>query len=425
MAPADRVERLEGSRLTVICGRALTTRGTDERAAPTCAWGSFARPFRDGHQSRLSDPSPHRYLQDGLARGAPEDALHSAVRRAAASYGAGSDPILSLRHLAHLSGAPYLYLREIVQRRRDPYVDILRPKRTGGSRLISAPEPVLMDVQRLILQRALRRDTGHPASFAYRQGRSIVMCAQRHVGMRWMLKFDLHDFFGQVDEHRVWRIFDSLGYAPLVSLELARLCTRAPRAPAWPSPRGRYRSIPSYDVGVVGHLPQGAPTSGALANAVATPLDAGLHELASQSGYVYSRYSDDLVLSSTDRFDRQEAKITVGAVRDLVLAHGFDLHRKKTRVIPPGARHIVLGLLVGDDSVRLTPEFRRRVETHVRGVERFGLAEHAQHRRFRSVLSFINHVEGCLAFSTAVEPVWAAKVGGEWRAALRATGYPI
>jgi RNA-directed DNA polymerase len=334
------------------------------------------------------------------------------------SYAAEAGPILSLRHLASLSGAPYLYLREVVQRQRDPYEDIYRPKQTGGTRRISAPEPVLMDVQRLILHRALSRDAGHRASYAYRKRRSIVMCARQHLGMRWMLKFDLHDFFGQVSEKRVWHEFQARGYSPLVSLELARICTRAPSALVRPSRTGRYQAIPSYDVHAVGWLPQGSPTSGALANAVATPLDADLQELAMTSGYVYTRYSDDLVLSSAGPFDRQAAKVTIGAVREVVRSRGFSLHHRKTRVVPPGARHVVLGLLVGEESVRLTPEFKRRVETHVRGVARFGLAEHVRHRKFHSVLSFVSHVDGCLAFALDVEPRWAAKVGEEWRTSL-------
>lgn len=366
----------------------------------------------------MADPSPHRYLKQGLALGVPENVLRSAARHLEMSYAAEAGPILSLRHLALLSGAPYLYLREVVQRQRDPYVDICRPKQTGGTRLISAPEPVLMDVQRLILHRALGRDAGHRASYAYRKRRSIVMCAQQHRGMRWMLKFDLHDFFGQVSEKRVWHEFRARGYSPLVSLELARICTRAPSAPVRPSRTGRYPAIPSYDVQTVGWLPQGSPTSGALANAVATPLDADLQELAMASGYVYTRYSDDLVFSSAGFFDRQAAKVAIGAVRELVRAHGFSLHQKKTRVVPPGARHVVLGLLVGEESVRLTPEFRRRVETHVRGVARFGLAEHVRHRKFHSVLSFVSHVDGCLVFALDVEPQWAAKVGEEWRTAV-------
>lgn len=371
------------------------------------------------------DPSaPHHYLKTGKEAGVPEPVLQASAAQNARTQSRGAGPILSLGHLAHLSGAPYLYLREIVQRRRDPYVDIARPKRTGGTRWLSAPEPVLMDVHRLILRRALRNIPLHPSSYAYQEGRSIQQCAQQHLGARWMLKFDLHDFFGQVDEREVFRVFQERGYSALVSLELARICTRASIS-TYGSSGGRYSAIPTYDVNVSGRLPQGAPTSGALANAVATPLDRDLHAFATNAGFVFTRYSDDMVLSTSHDFDRLQAIPMIREVTRLVAAHRFRLHRKKTRVIPPGARHIVLGLLVDGDEVRLTPEFRRRVEVHIRGVRQFGLVHHADHRGFRSLLSFISHVDGCLAFALSVEPDWADSRRTAWRAALREQGLQL
>ena len=69
----------------------------------------------------------------------------------------------------------------------------------------------------------------HDDSFAYRRGRSIRAAAERHVGAAWLVKLDLHDFFPSVSENRVYRTFQELGYANLVSFELGRLTTR----PKW------------------------------------------------------------------------------------------------------------------------------------------------------------------------------------------------
>ncbi|WP_082556710.1 reverse transcriptase family protein [Modestobacter sp. Leaf380] len=373
----------------------------------------------------MSQPPPHRYLARGRADGVSETVLRAAVKNTTKTDAHDALSILSLGHLSHLTGAPYLYLRGIVQRTSDPYDDIMRKKQTGGSRLISAPEPVLMDVQRLILERALTGTPMHPASFAYRRKRSTLMCAQQHVGARWMLKFDLHDFFGSITEVQVYKVFRSRGYEPLVSFELARLCTRSTTMPSWSTRHQvRYPVIQSYNGRTLGSLPQGGPTSGALANAVATPLDNSLSDLSHDHGFTYTRYSDDLVFSSANKFDRTVARAIINAVRRCVSGQGFRLHAKKTRIIPPGARHIVLGLMLSDDGVRLTPEFRRRIEVHVHGVSTFGLLAHAEFRRFRSVFSFINHVDGCLAFAESVESPWALRLRGEWQRVLRKEGFP-
>lgn len=372
----------------------------------------------------MNDSSPHRYLLEGRLLGLPEDILQHVLARTDEIESTGAGTILSLGHLAHLSGASYFYLRKVVQRTIDPYVDITRPKRTGGIRLISAPEPILMDVQRVILHRALASLRLDSSSYAYQRGRSIVDCAKRHIGAHWLIKLDLHDFFGQIDERRAFRVFTSLGYSRLLALELARLCTRPRGMTRWRPSRGRYSVIPGYDVAPFGYLPQGAPTSGAIANAVATPMDELLRQLATSRGLAYTRYSDDLTFSTSSDFDRDEATEIIRAATSVIRAQGFILHYKKTRIVTPGARHVVLGLLVQQDRVSLTPEFRRRVLTHIRGVAKFGLADHCSHRDFRSVLSFIAHVDGCLAFASDVDPGWAESSRLAWHQALHASRFP-
>ncbi|HEY3558724.1 MAG TPA: reverse transcriptase family protein [Kribbella sp.] len=374
----------------------------------------------------MDHPSPHLYRAQGVRLGIPEDVLERAISQTARNEEQRAGAILSLRHLAQLSGAPYLYLRKIVQRTIDPYAAIAIKKRGGGTRMLSAPEPILMDVQRLILRRALRSIESHPRSFAYQNNRSIVDCARLHVGAHWLIKLDLHDFFGSISEKRAYEVFNRQGYSNLVSFELARLCTRAGLRWAPPPPSAdKYRAIPSYSTGNIGSLPQGGPTSGAIANAVATPLDHGLHTLADSAGLTYTRYSDDLTFSGASRFKRSDAAAFIRRVGPIVSSNGLLLHHRKTRVVPPGARHVVLGLLVDEHGVRLLPEFRRRVEVHVRGVRKFGLTAHVASRGFKSIFSFVNHVDGCLAFGASVDPDWADRTRAEWLDALIDNSFPI
>jgi len=371
------------------------------------------------------DVPPHLYEQHGEAVGRDPDVVARASRERSRLTNRGVIPILSLGHLAHLTGLSYGYLREIVERQRDPYVEILRPKPSGGVRTISSPEPPLMAAHRWILRNPLQAIALHPAAYAYRTGRSITQCASRHVGARWTVKLDLHNFFGSIDEARVFTVFENLGYSRLVGFELARICTRLANAHELTHyPSRQYAAIPSYSVGHRGHVPQGAPTSGAIANAVATALDHRLSVLAGELNWTYTRYSDDLTFSSPRSRSRADAVNLVDLVRQAVRSEHFELHVKKTRIVPPGARHVVLGLLVEGSRLRLLPEFKRRIEVHVRGTKNFGLTHHADHRGFRSVFSFIDHVDGCLAFAMSVEPEWVAQVRERWNGALRQNGMP-
>jgi RNA-directed DNA polymerase len=331
----------------------------------------------------------------------------------------GAEPVFTLGHLAHLTGAPPRYLRDIIGRRRDPYLDIDRPKHDGRTRPISSPEPVLMDVHRWLLHNVLAARDAHRCSWAYQPGRSIVGAARMHLGARWLVKLDLHDFFGSIHEPTVFSIFRGLGYPRLLSFELARLCTRPSlRARGIRQGQAPYLGMPA------GTLPQGAPTSGALANAAMVAVDERLADLAAQRRLVYTRYSDDLTFSAGDSFSRREAARVVNEVTAVLGRQDLIVHHRKTAVVPPGARKVVLGLLLLDDRIGLQPEFKRRVQVHIRGVRIFGLVEHAKHRRFASVLSMIDHVDGCIAFARSVDPSFADSMRGEWDAVLHDNGIP-
>jgi len=348
---------------------------------------------------------PHVYLQTGREQGVPAPALDQAFKERSFLQARGTYPVLSLGHLAHETGASYSYLREVVSRTRDPYRSIAIPKPSGGSRAISAPEPIIADVQRWILANPLGNLAGNSASFAYQPGRSIVQCAEQHLGAQWMIKMDLHNFFSTVTESRVYEVFRNLGYRKLVAFELARITTRAEGARHRSWLAARY-AIPSYAVDTPGILPQGAPTSGQLANAVAGALDGELQRFSLEEGLTYSRYSDDLVFSCRDTFSRARSVQLIRRISEVIARERFVVHDQKTRIVPPGARKVVLGLLV-DETIRLLPEHRRRIEVHLRGCERFGLANHASHRGFDSVFSFVNHLGGWIAFALGVDQVRA------------------
>src|ERR1039458_4158419 len=364
----------------------------------------------------MVDPSPHLYRILGQKRGIPDELIDRAIRTSLAARQHSARPILSLNHLSQMTGASYMYLRRIVERRTDPYADIALPKKSGGVRPISAPEPVLMDVQRWILRESLSSLINHPASFAYQRGHSIVDCARAHIGATWLVKMDIHDFFGSVAEKCVYKVFRGRGYENLVSLELARICTRARMNGSEYSGSVRYSAIPTYSSESMGVLPQGGPTSGALANAVATPLDADLVGIASHYRFEYTRYSDDLTFSSSSTFDRNQAAEFIREVGQAIRSGGFELHKRKTRIISPGSRKVVLGLLLDADRVRLLPEFRRRIEVHIRGVRTFGVAHHVESRKFDSVNGLVNYVDGCLSFALAVDPMWTSRVRTTWEA---------
>jgi hypothetical protein len=224
------------------------------------------------------------------------------------------------------------------------------PKRGGSARLIASPKPRLKAIQRRILDEILSAIPPHDAAHGFRLGRSIRTFAAPHVGRHVVLKMDLQDFFTTVGASRVAAIFLALGYPDPVARLLTGLCTHAAAADIWSDPmapaggRDAWRLRRMY---ADPHLPQGAPTSPALANLAAYRLDARLSALAASAGATYTRYADDLAFSGGEDFARALGRFPahVGAV---ALEEGLAVNPRKTRILRRGVRQQVAGVVVND-----------------------------------------------------------------------------
>src|SRR5260370_19613341 len=145
--------------------------------------------------------------------------------------------IFTLPHLSHLAGVPLTKVIAYARRSLlDPYrVFRLKKRAKGrsrapsrGHRVICVPEPSLMRLQRWIAQNLLKTTAAapHASSFAYYPHRGLLSAAGRHAGCAWLVKMDIRDFFDSITERRVYRVFRELGYGALLSVQLARICTR-------------------------------------------------------------------------------------------------------------------------------------------------------------------------------------------------------
>jgi hypothetical protein len=146
------------------------------------------------------------------------------------------------------------------------------PKRIGR-RLLEAPQRRIAAVQRVILRRLLDDAPLHPCAMAFRKGRGVLSHARIHLGRRWVVRLDLCDFFATIGVARVAGVFRKLGYDGELCRVLAELTTNAVILAGDATRDERLLYGPR-------HLPQGAPTSPALANLVAARLDRRLDALA-------------------------------------------------------------------------------------------------------------------------------------------------
>lgn len=234
-------------------------------------------------------------------------------------------------------------------------------KRFGQIRLIESPKPRLKQIQKDILRGILDQIPPHSSAHGFRLGKSIATFAAPHVGQRVVLKIDLQDFFPSISLALTRAVFRTVGYPEEVATLLAGLCTNATPADAWDVTNGDRQSAAGRDTRWLysqPHLPQGAPTSPALANLCSYHLDCRLSGLADKAGAVYTRYADDLAFSGGRDFERVVARFHLH-VAATVMEEGFAVHHRKTRIMREGVRQRLAGLVVNNRLNLARPEFDR------------------------------------------------------------------
>jgi len=271
-------------------------------------------------------------------------------------------------------------------------------KSSGTVRLIEAPKPRLKQIQRRILTGILDRIPPHPAAHGFRRGHSIRTFVAPHAGRRVVLRMDLRDFFPSISGARVQAFFRTAGYPEPVADLLGGICTNA-------APRHVCaKAVAARDLYQGPHLPQGAPTSPALANLIAYRVDCRLAGLARASGAAYTRYADDLAFSGGEDFDRAAGRFAIHAAA-ILHEEGFAVHHRKTRVMRQSVRQHLAGL-VANQHANIRRADYDRLKAILTNCLRHGID--SQNRQGRP--DFRAHLAGKVAFVEMIHPSHGARL---------------
>jgi RNA-directed DNA polymerase len=311
------------------------------------------------------------------------------------------EPLKSSQDVAAYFGIPHHSMIWTLYRAPDSsrYRHFEIPKRSGGMRPIHAPIGLLRELQDKLHQdlKALYRP--HPRAHGFIDMRSVATNAADHTGKRWVLNVDLEDFFPSINFGRIRGLFLKPPFE--MGAAAAAVCAQ----------------IATYRNG----LPQGAPTSPALSNFIAAALDRRLLRLARQNKLVYSRYADDITLSTMaaqfppavairEALEGGVLKVRAGkALEETIAASGFAINAKKVRIQGHGVQQSVTGLPV---NTRVNVERRRirKIRAMLHAWRKFGLeaagADHFDKHRTggprarpdRAGAAFRNIVYGHLSF---------------------------
>ncbi len=280
------------------------------------------------------------------------------------------------------------------------------PKRSGGLRLLEIPKAQLCAVQHRVLRGLLEYVPPHQAAHGFRQRHSCITNARPHVGQAVVVRMDLEDFFGHVGGGKVYELFAALGYPAAAARTLTRLTTCAtPRqAPSHAADGARAAAWHARKRLASPHLPQGAPTSPALANLCAFNFDVRVQALADSFGAQYTRYADDLTFSGNDMLARR-VQTFAAHVAAIALDEGFRVNHRKTRVMRAATRQQVTGIVV-NRVPNLPREHFDQLKATLHNCLRQGPASQCP----AGMQQFRNHLAGHIAQYSAIHSARGARL---------------
>ncbi|HKV81294.1 MAG TPA: reverse transcriptase family protein [Candidatus Sulfotelmatobacter sp.] len=268
-------------------------------------------------------------------------------------------------------------------------------KRFDSVRLIEGPKSRLKDLQRQILLWILSEVPPHAVAHGFVRGRSIRTFVAPHVGKRVVLRMDLRNFFPTFGGVRIQNVFRTFGYPERVADLLGGVCTNATPLDVWAEIK------PDIDLARLAelrqlyarpHLPQGAPTSPALANICCYRLDCRLAALSASAGATYTRYADDLAFSGDHDFEKRVERFSV-SVAAILQGEGLQVNHRKTRVMRQGVRQHLAGL-VTNEKVNIVRRDFDQLKAVLTNCVRHGPESQNRERR----PDFRSHLQGKVSF---------------------------
>ena len=280
-----------------------------------------------------------------------------------------------------------------------------------GARLVEMPKARLLGIQRRILREILDPVPVHRAAHGFRKGCSCRTYVRPHVGRDVVLRMDLRNFFPGIPAPRIHALFATLGYPDAVARILAGLCTN--RVAMKIAKRGASSWTEAKRLEIP-HLPQGAPTSPALANLCALHFDLRVDALARSVDAEYTRYADDLAMSGGEALRRGIGNLSQ-LVAVIALEEGFEVNHRKTRAMYSSHRQILTGIVVNERPNVPRREFDR-LKAILTNCVTHGPAsqDHGAARDFRA------HLAGRIAYVSSLN----AKRGGKLQAIMEKIAWP-
>lgn len=222
------------------------------------------------------------------------------------------------------------YYRSYNKIKKDKRERIVYENGLPKKRPINSTNGKLNDFQTIIARKILSKIPLPPNVKGSVKGSSNIANAKAHLGKHYKFKTDIKKYFPSISYKRVFNMYIQNGFSSKVATLLTHITTN------------------NYE------LPQGTPTSSAIANLVFVSNDIKINEYCKLNNLTHTRYVDDLVFSS--HFDFKEKVLDI---IQFILDDGFRISVKKT-IYTSGSLEIT-GVLTKQNVLDATDEYKELI----------------------------------------------------------------
>ena len=285
----------------------------------------------------------------------------------------GQGPMKSLRDLEFRLGVDRGVLRQLAENWRDNYAPFQQAKKPKPHCQITKPIKLrdidnpckeLKQIQTKILDRLLLPVALPHFLFGAVRKRSVRTHANEHLGAKTIVKMDIKSYYPNITNKHIYSVWkDVLLCSPRIAGLLTQLTTCD-----W-------------------HLPQGAPTSPALANLLLASIYGPVLDACAQKNIVVTAWVDDLIFSG------DEARSIMELVRQTLADNGFKLSAKKSVILNPRAAKVVTGIRLGKNQLRACRLMLRDIRAGIHNLEIGRVTNRGRAKDFESLRGKIIYIK--------------------------------
>ena len=256
--------------------------------------------------------------------------------------------------------APARYKVHEIEKRNDP-----------GKRTIAQPTAEIKMLQRLMLKSYIENLPLSAAATAYRPGFGIKSHAQAHAKNNYLLKLDFKDFFPSISSRD---LIKHLRKYSNVSVDDGKLLARL----FFWRPKKERKLILSI----------GAPSSPSISNTLMYDFDSELIDFCKSNDIVYTRYADDIALSTNKPDTLKNAHDFIKKLCKRIDYPNLELNEEKTVYTSKKHHRELTGLVLSNDGKASIGREKKRLIRSMAHHYKVGSLPIEDYHKLRGLIAF-------------------------------------